>query len=232
MHMGVLMSVEHGSGGLYDLLKVPELRCEVRRRGLDPVGTRKELTQRLIAHDWQNGDQSIVDPAAFARSQQVGEIRPVAVAAKRRVKRRRRQIGGSARVEGTTTSVQPQETSVKMQDSDDSFQAESGFDLAEDELRQAMQKLLSAHGEQEAGPLAPNQREDGPDTATEAADEAVAVVNPEIEALKFQVQQAMKRTAQAQMRLRRKKAEEILLTGLVKHCEAACKVYRERSDVT
>ena len=57
---------------------------------------------------------------------------------------------------------------MKMQDSDDSFQAESGFDLAEDELRQAvlqkrlamhvrammtpyeaMQKLLSAHGEQE-----------------------------------------------------------------------------------
>ena len=57
-----------------------------------------------------------------------------------------------------------------------------------------------------------------------------------------------------QMRLRRKKAEEILLTGpcscrragrassllspvavqlrLLKHCEAACKVYRLRSDAT
>ncbi|CAE7706119.1 TBB [Symbiodinium necroappetens] len=225
------MSGEHGSGGLYGLLKVPELRCEVRRRGLDPVGTRKELTQRLIAHDWENGDQSIVDPAACGRSQQVGEIRPVA-AAKRRIKRRRRQIGDSARVEGSTVSVHPQETAVKLQESDDSLQAETGFDLAEDELRQAMQKLLSAHGQQQASPLAPNQCADGPDTATEAASEAVAVVSPEVEALKFQVQRAMKRTAQAQMRLRRKKAEEILLTGLLKHCEAACKVYRLRSDAT
>ncbi|CAE7282541.1 TBB [Symbiodinium sp. CCMP2456] len=212
--------------------QVPELRCEVRRRGLDPVGTRKELTQRLIAHDWENGDQSIVDPRAFGRSQQVGEMRPVAVAAKRRIKRRRKQIGDSARVEGSTVSAQPQETAVKLQESDDGLQAETGFDLAEDELRQAMQKLLSAHGQQQSSQEASPQRDDAPDTATEAASEAVAVVSPEVEALKFQVQQAMKRTAQAQMRLRRKKAEEILLTGLVKHCEAACKVYRLRSDAT
>ncbi|CAJ1388073.1 unnamed protein product [Effrenium voratum] len=48
----------------------------------------------------------------------------------------------------------------------------------------------------------------------------------EIEALKTQVEEAMRRTARAQMQLRRKKAEEFMLAALAKHCELACKVYK------
>ena len=34
--------------------KVPELKRELQRRQLDPVGTRKELTARLLEHDQLN----------------------------------------------------------------------------------------------------------------------------------------------------------------------------------
>jgi len=33
---------------------VPELKRELQRRQLDPVGTRKELTARLLEHDQLN----------------------------------------------------------------------------------------------------------------------------------------------------------------------------------
>ena len=50
----------------------------------------------------------------------------------------------------------------------------------------------------------------------------------QIAALEMKVQDAMRRTARAQLLLRRKKAEELLLIGLVKHLKAACKVYQPR----
>lgn len=53
-------------------------------------------------------------------------------------------------------------------------------------------------------------------------------VQQQIAALELKVQEAMRRTARAQVQLRRKKAEELLLTGLMKHLNAACKVYQER----
>ena len=53
-------------------------------------------------------------------------------------------------------------------------------------------------------------------------------VQQQIAALELKVQEAMRRTARAQVQLRRKKAEELLLTGLMKHLKAACKVYQER----
>ena len=53
-------------------------------------------------------------------------------------------------------------------------------------------------------------------------------VQQQIATLELKVQEAMKRTARAQVQLRRKKAEELLLTGLMKHLKAACKVYQER----
>ncbi|CAE8694781.1 unnamed protein product [Polarella glacialis] len=40
--------------GHYVFFKVPELRQEARQRGLDPVGTRRELTLRLLAADARN----------------------------------------------------------------------------------------------------------------------------------------------------------------------------------
>ena len=43
----------------------------------------------------------------------------------------------------------------------------------------------------------------------------------------LKVQEAMRRTARAQLLLRRKKAEEMMLQGMLEHCKAACKVYQE-----
>eukprot|EP00438_Fugacium_kawagutii_P018753 Skav204392 [mRNA] locus=scaffold2947:90574:98233:+ [translate_table: standard] len=55
-------------------------------------------------------------------------------------------------------------------------------------------------------------------------------VDPQIALLEEKVQEAMRRTARAQLQHRRKKAEELLLTGLLKHLKAACKVYTEEPD--
>ncbi|CAE7620557.1 TBB [Symbiodinium pilosum] len=144
---------------------------------------------------------------------------------------------------GAPDIVQGQEvaspSSVKRkQDSDENGQ-ESGSDLAEEDLRKAMTRLLPSKAQQEETDA---QREpavaEPPPAASAARDLSDAealkaqstVLDPEIEILKIKVQEAMKKTAQAQMRLRRKKAEEMLIGALVKHCEAACRVYSQALD--
>ena len=73
-------------------------------------------------------------------------------------------------------------------------------------------------------------QEDQEESEKSTVEAQLSPAEEELSRLEAKVQEAMKRTARAQLQLRRKKAEELLLVGLVKHLKAACKVYREPGE--
>ncbi|CAJ1458874.1 unnamed protein product [Effrenium voratum] len=377
--------LEHGKGGLYGLLKVPELKKELARRGLDPIGTRSELTARLAENDeseakeeapadddsevsinfdayggvkheipdvtptaelpsalaeasiatldaadvspsvrpdlaadvvpdttpmaldvWSGGPDSapdlgpvVPDGAPDAAGASHGSTVPFGrqvsealrsdrgrVAKRRRVRVKRRsslpqmlgkvcahlgldyeslvfrlhaQMTAAAREDQAPKTPQAEAVEfvektkslgfrVEMPDIEHDRQAPKP--LAEAESVEPLEKTESlGFREMEMPNVEPEHQE----TAEEALEAAWAahtgspgseadVGQPvptqdepedlddstllEIEALKTQVEEAMRRTARAQMQLRRKKAEEFMLAALAKHCELACKVYK------
>ena len=291
----------------YRLLKVPELKRELLRRGLNSIGTRRELTARLEEHDAAESQKS--KEAADMEDVEILEIRSVDFDLYGGVKNEGEDIPSDAALQDllqsslaesaesaeSTTDLPPETKKVLPRKRTAEVKEVKGKVLPKKkaEVRKVQRVLPRKRATQVATQKAPvervedapgaalkrllrrmdsygtyddlimrlhatlkpcevsgeNPREDhafeggeGPEAALEAAwgkaNEMVPSEPAEVEPeevpvppdtgdLELKVQQAMRRTARAQMQLRRKKAEELMLMGLLKHCEAACNVYRE-----
>lgn len=309
----------------YRLLKVPELKRELLRRGLDSIGTRRELTARLVDHDAevQSGveESQKSNEAANAEDVEVLEVRSVdfdlyggvkdegedmpsdaalqdllrsslaesaespadgppetkkvlprkrtaeVKEVKRKVLPRRAEASNVQRVlprKRATQVATPKAPAERVEALTPGavlkrlLQRMGSYGTYDNLITRlhATLKPCEVSGENPSGDQACERVGEGPEAALEAAwgpaqsemvpcDMPAEVQEvlpqelapeevpapPDLGELELKVQQAMRRTARAQMQLRRKKAEELMLMGLLKHCEAACNVYREKEGL-
>ena len=123
-------------------------------------------------------------------------------------------------------ALEPPEVPPAPEEALEAAWAEKPQDAAESEPDQRDQgDQRDQRDDQEESEKTTGQKPQGPDV-----EELSPALQEELGRLEAKVQEAMKRTARAQLQLRRKKAEELLLVGLVKHLKAACKVYREPGE--
>ncbi|CAK9114540.1 Uncharacterized protein SCF082_LOCUS53068 [Durusdinium trenchii] len=59
---------------LYGLLKVPELKAELQKRGLNTVGTRKELAARLVEHETRPPEPVVESNGKERKSDEANEV--------------------------------------------------------------------------------------------------------------------------------------------------------------